>query len=450
MNEVKDGQVSKGQFEDYAIEQVPLEKRRSTLNVAITSCAWIISLSTIFTGGALVSGLSFSNTVWAAVFGMLLLGIYGYFQGWMGGKYGVSTTMLTRHAFGRNGANLFGVLLAITMGIGWFGWQISFFGITIAEMFPGKWFAIPEVAMVWGGLLMMLTAFIGYRGLATLSMIAVPLVVFLSIWGLLKAVNYAGSWEALFTSEPTGDPMPLFAGITIVVGNAALGAVVFPDVTRYGKSAYRGAFGASIGYFLGGVFCIIAGAAMAIAAQVPGLGSTPNIPAAMSKIGLGFLAFLILVFAQWTTNDNNLYTGSLGMRNVIRLPKAFIVCIMGGLGLAIALIGLQDYFVPFLNFLGTYVPPIAGVMIADHWFVAPKIRKKAYQFGVNTVYAKWNIAAIASVILGGWISTKLTFGIGAVNSTVLAFIGYIVLVFVLDKLNIAYEIGEKREDETGF
>ncbi|MFZ4453195.1 cytosine permease [Salibacterium aidingense] len=428
-------------FEDYSVSPVPEQKRRSTLNVSVTSCAWVISLSTIFTGGTLVNGLTFGETVIAALCGMLVLALYGFFQGWMGAKYGVSTTMLARQAFGRYGAKLFGVLLAITMGIGWFGYQISFFGLTIAEMFPGQWFATPQAAMLWGGILMILTALIGYRGLAALSMVAVPLVVLLSVWGLFEAVAYAGSWNALYSSEPAGESMTLFAGITIVVGNAALGAVVFPDVTRYGKTAARGAFGASIGYALGGLFCTIAGAAMALAAQVPDVGSTPNIPAAMSQIGLGFFAFLILVFAQWTTNDNNLYTGSLGLRNAIAWPKAVLVGAMGVLGLSIALLGIEEQFVPFLNFLGTYVPPIAGIMIADHWIVSPAVRKQTYQFSNEAVYAKWNVAAIVSVILGGWIGSGLGFGITAINSTLLAFLIYIVLAFLLRTLNIPFETG---------
>src|SRR5699024_4492699 len=140
-------------LEDYSISSVPKSERKSTFNVSITSCAWIISLSTMFTGGALVSGMTFQNAVLAAIFGMLILAILGFFQGWMGAKYGVSTTMLTRQAFGRYGANLFGILLALTMGIGWFGWQIAFFGMTVAEMFPNQWFAEPKVAMLWGGIL---------------------------------------------------------------------------------------------------------------------------------------------------------------------------------------------------------------------------------------------------------------------------------------------------------
>ncbi|MCY9411277.1 cytosine permease, partial [Bacillus haynesii] len=97
---------------------------------------------------------------------MLILAVYGFFQGVMGAKYGISTTVLARQAFGRYGSSLFGIVLALTLGIGWFGWQVAFFGTTISEMFPGVWLAKPEVAIVWGGILMILTAFIGYRGLA--------------------------------------------------------------------------------------------------------------------------------------------------------------------------------------------------------------------------------------------------------------------------------------------
>ncbi|MEK3936619.1 cytosine permease [Sporosarcina sp. FSL W7-1349] len=443
-------QISRGQTDDFAITSVPAAHRKSPINIAVTSCAWVISLSTIVTGGALISGLNFQNAVFAAVFGMLILAIYGFFQGAMGAKYGISTTVLARQAFGRHGASLFGILLAVTMGIGWFGWQVAFFGTTINEMFPNHWLTEPEVAVVWGGILMMLTAFIGYRGLAALSFIALPLMVILSIWGVISAVNYSGSWANLLVYEPAGNPMTIFAGITIVVGNAALGAVVFPDVTRYAKTAVSGGVSASVGYFFGGVFCIIAGAAMAIAAQVPDIGSTPNIPAAMSKLGLGFFAFLILIFAQWTTNDNNLYTGSLGLRNVVKVPKKVLVVTMGTIGIIIALMGIQDMFVPFLSFLGLYVPPIAGVMIADHWIVAPKIRKKEYSFGPGATYSGLNVAAIVSVIIGGFAASKLAFGIGSINATVLAFLLYIVLAFILNKLNVRYEFGKVEEESSGF
>ncbi|MCL6445530.1 MAG: cytosine permease [Alicyclobacillus sp.] len=445
-----DKSAGQAHLEDYAISAVPVSERRSTLSVFVTSCAWIISLSTIFTGGALTSGLTFGDSIAAGFIGMLILAVYGFFQGWMGARYGVSTTMLARQSFGRRGAGLFGIVLAITLGIGWFAWQISFFGLTLAQMFPHQWFARPTVAMIWGGILMILTALIGYRGLAAISYIAVPLVFILSIWGLVAAVAHAGSWANLFHSHPTGAPITMFAGVTMVVGNAALGAVVFPDVTRYGKTPLKGGFGASIGYFLGGLFCVISGAAMSIAAHVPGVGTTPNIPAAMAELGLGFFAFLILVFAQWTTNDNNLYTGALGLRNVVRISKPVLASVMGIIAIIIAVSGLQNEFVPFLNFLGTYVPPIAGVMIADHWLVGPRIRGREYRFGTGTTYAQWNILAIVITILAGYVGSNLHFGISAINSTIIALLGYYLVALILKSLNVPFEFGMSEEDPSGF
>lgn len=123
---------------------------------------------------------------------------------------------------------------------------------------------------------------------------------------------------------------------------------------------------------------------------------------------------------------------------------------MGTIGIIIALMGIQDMFVPFLSFLGLYVPPIAGVMIADHWIVAPKIRKKEYSFGPGATYSGLNVAAIVSVIIGGFAASKLAFGIGSINATVLAFLLYIVLAFILNKLNVRYEFGKVEEESSGF
>ncbi|MCE3201598.1 cytosine permease [Paenibacillus sonchi] len=433
-------------LEDYAIQSVPAEKRKSWLNVAFTSCGWIISLSTIFVGGSLAAGMTFGQAILAAVIGMTILAVYGFFQGWMGAKYGVATAVLARQAFGRAGAGLFGILLSLTMGIGWFGWQVAFFGSTIEQMFPGQWFADPTFAIIWGGVLMIFTALIGYKGITYLSFVAVPLVIVLSIWGIFVAADASGGLSDLFALQPTGASLGLFAGITLVVGNAALGAIVFPDVSRYGKTPLAGGMGAAAGYFVGGIFSVVAGAAMTFAAQLPDLGSTPNIPAVMAKLGMGFFAFLILVFAQWSNNDNNLYTGALGLRNVVKLPKFVLVLIMGGLGIVIALTGYQDHFVPFLNFLGVYVPPIAGVMIADHWIV----RRGTYQFGEGTKYNGINLAAIAAVIIAGVIASNIAWGISPINSTVLGLIIYPVLTALLRLLRIPYEWGQTTEDSTGY
>jgi cytosine permease len=435
---------------DYAVVSVPQSQRRSFIVLAVTSGAWIINLSTIFTGGSLANGMSFSQVIGATVVGMAILAIYGLLQGFVGARYGVSTTMLARHCFGRQGAKIFGLMLVVTLGIGWYAWQLSFFGLTIQELFPGRWWAAPRVAAVWGSILMIITAMIGFRGLASLSYVAVPLVVILSLVGLNRAVAETGSWAGLWSASGGGDPIPFFTAVTIVVGNAAVGAIVFPDISRYGRGVVSGGIGTMIGYFLGGLFCVFAGAAMVAATRVEGIGTVANIPAAMAALGLGVWAFLVLVLAQWTTNDNNLYTASLGSSNIIKVPKRWHVLVMGVIGTVIAGIGIANLFVPFLIFLGTFIPPVAGVMIADYWLVNRVFRKKGYSFGPGTSYRQWNVLALVVVVVSGLLTKAITFGIAAVNAIVIAVVLHTVLSLLADAAKIPYSFGNASEDSAGF
>lgn len=436
-------------FGDYAVLSVPEADRKSFLSIMVTTAAWIINLGSIFSGGSLATGMSFNQVVWASIIGMLILVGYGVFQAFVGARYGVSTTMLARYCFGRQGTKLFGSIIVI-ISIGWYAWQLTFFGLTINELFPDVWWAHPRVAAVWGSVLMIITAMMGYRGLATLSYVALPFVVILSIIGLNRAVVETGSWTALSATAISGQSIPFFTAVTIVVGNAAVGFIIIPDISRYGKSMVSGGMAAMIGATLGGLFSLLAGAAMVSATSVPGIGTLANIPAAMAALGLGVWAFFILVFAQWTTNDNNLYTASLGSSNIVNIPKRWHVLIIGIIGTVLASIGVANFFVPFLVFLGTYMPPFAGVMIVDYWIINRLIEKKEYRFGPGTVYSQWNIIAFISVIASGFISSKIGFGIAAVNSILIAAALYVFLSQVAKAFKIPYCLGESIEDESGF
>jgi len=65
--------------------------------------------------------------------------------------------------------------LVLTM-LGWFSVQVGFFGLTVHIMFPNGGFVTSiRFAAFWGGILMMLTAYYGYKGLSILSKIAYQL-----------------------------------------------------------------------------------------------------------------------------------------------------------------------------------------------------------------------------------------------------------------------------------
>lgn len=422
--------------EEAGVAPIEAGKRKSIVSIGFTTAAQSICIGGLYLGGSLAAGLSFRQVIIATLIGLLILAVLSYFQAYLGTKYGVSTSVLSRHAFGRQGSRILGLVLAITMGIGWFGYQVAFFGQTIYAMFGDHFLTQPEVAMVWGAALMITTALVGFKALSKLSMVAVPAIVALCVWGVIAAVNFAGGGANILEAQPLGDPFSILAGVTVVVGGYVAGAVTMPDVTRYGKKPNSTGWVSALGYIFGGAVCIIPAAAMTFAASGT-FSDTANIPAIMAQIGLGVPAFLVLLLAQWTTNDNNLYTGALGFCNIFRVPKKYAVIGLGILGTAIALLGAVDYFVPFLNFLGVFLPPIIGIIFVDYFYVS-KVEHRAYTFDANTTYKAWNVPALASILIGGLMTYFFLsgFGIASITSTLLSALLYAGWTFVASKVRV--------------
>ena len=369
----------------------------------------------------------------AIVVGMTIIGIVGYGMGRLGATFHVSTTMLAKNTFGTFGAAILGVILALTLGIGWFAWQLSFFATTLREILPDAPWANPAYSIVWAGALMTMTAFGGFRWLAWLSIIAVPLVL---------AVAGFGMYLALGNSDPVTFPpiaakagaLTMMTGITAVVGSAIFGAVVVADISRYARNARSGGLAVALGYASGGTIVMIAGAIMAEYASVPGVPAAANIPAAMHALGMGYWAFIVLLLAQWTTNDSNLYSGSLGLAGVVPFPKPYLVLAMGTLGIAIASIGIENFFVPYLVFLGTFMPPVAGVIMVDYYvFRMRRLETTEFDSFEQADPVHWR--ACGAVVLGGLTAQQLAqlgsiFGAASVTSFAFGGLFYFLSKFV--------------------
>lgn len=435
---------------DYALLSVPREKRKGFLSLAWVNAGYTINLGCIFGGGALALMLPLGEVFIALLVAAVILAIFGGAIGSIGAKYGLSTTVLSRHSFGRHGSWLVGGILAITLGIGWFGWQVALFGDTIHAIFPGNFLTIPAVACIWGGILMIITAVYGFRGLSILSFIVVPMILVVCLFGVIAAVGASGAGLSdLFAQEPLEHgTLPL--AITMAVGITAAGACGMADITRYGKSPKHAAVSGPLGYLGGALFCEFAGAIMVVATQFLPIGSTPDLIAGMVALGLGVGALGALIFAQWTTNDNNLYSGSLGITNIIPISKRTACIIMGGIGIGIAVAHIQDYFVTFLTMLGLVVPPIAGIILSD-FFVLRKYTKREYDPSPGSILPSVNVLAVACAIAAAVISYYWVCIIpGAVLAIVIAFVGYGILGVIFEKMEIKYLLGRYEISETGY
>jgi cytosine permease len=377
---------------DYATQRVPMSERKSTLSVSLVVSGFCICMSGLFTGAAMAAGLSLREALIAAFIGNVILSAFGGAVGAAGAREGLSASRLSIYSFGSQGFKIVSLVLALTMG-GWFSVQSGFFGITINAMFPNAGFIThPQFAGVWGGLLMLMTAYFGYKGLEVLSKIAIPLIVIISLIGINAAINSAGGWDNVMSITPVGSTT-ISAGIVLVVGSFAAGASAQADVTRYSKDAKTAWIATIIGFMVANSFIIVAGYLSTLAT---GMGDLPN---AMLHLGLGFPALMVLILAQWTTNDNNLYTSSLGLSNIFRIGRSRIVIIVGVIGSILGGLGVADYF-----------------------------RKQNYKFKDESILPKWNANALLAWLIGCVVGFTVKFGVASLNSLIVTVVAYVIIM----------------------
>lgn len=419
---------------DNATCRVPDSERKGFLSVAFVAAGYCICISGLYTGAAIAFGMSVKNAIVAVIVGNTILSVYGGLVGAAGVKEGVASAMLARHSFGRQGSKVIGILLAVVM-LGWYAVQVGFFGSTMAALFPGGGFITSQyVAAAWGGILMMLTAYFGYKGLNLLSYIAVPAIAILSLIGVFLAVKGAGGWNEIVNITPT-EPMTVGAAIVSIVGSFAGGAAAQSDITRYAKDAKTSWGGTIFGYLIANTFVIMAGFLITAAT------GESDLPVAFLAMGLGVAALLILILAQWTTNDNNLYTASLGLANCLPFTKHKIVVVTGIAATIVGAMGLADYFTTWLSLLGVGIPPVAGVIICDYYL----LRGQKYAYGPGTKYCKVNVWAFVGMFAGAIIGFTVQWGIASINSLVISIIVYYICMKIFGKANTGI-IGEEIEE----
>ncbi|MCI2265101.1 cytosine permease [Sediminivirga luteola] len=350
-------------FKDYSRETVPEEKSHSWLSMGLVWSGVGISLGLLLTGGTIGDGLNIREALVAAFVGGAILTVVTSLTGIIGARLRLSTAMAARFAFGRSAI----VLIAFIMALGCYGWfavQLGLFGDTAATAWTaltggsiGSWLFI-----IIGGVLMISTAVIGYKALDILSKLAVPLMTVLiiaSTWRVLEA----NTWDEILAMEGNGEPISVGVGISLTVSSFIVGAVIAPDVSRYAKSPAHTIGGAVLAFGIVTPLVLITGTLMAMET------GTSDIVNIMIGLGWGVLALVLLMLAQWSSNDNNLYSAALGLAVIFtKLQKWQLTAIAGVVGIILALMGIYQNFPAFLNVLGVCIPPVAGVIIADYYF----------------------------------------------------------------------------------
>jgi len=383
---------------DYERQPVPQEKRKGWLRLSMVWIGAIIALSATALGGSLGAGMSLNHALIASFVGCFILATLSALCAVVGAKTGLSTTFVSMFALGRYGSYAVSIVIAIAL-FGWFGVQLDLFGSSLHYILLNVFNVDihPKILVVIGGILMTTTAFIGYKAIEKLSLLAVPLLGLLLIGSLWKVLSNR-SWREILDAPLPGDSMSIGLAVSLIIGSLAIGAIIGPDIARYAKSTKDAVISSYVGFFVGfSVILIISSLLAKATAKV-------DIVEIMLGVGWGTGAMLVLILAQWTTNDNNLYSSALGFSVIFKKTPKYILTITAGvIGTVMAVLGIYNSFIPFLVFLSALIPPIGGIYVGDYL-----INKSKYHFDNLDKVKKINYSSISIWVLASLMAFTTT------------------------------------------
>ncbi len=402
---------------DYTDRAVDRAGRKSNLSMFMVMLGFTFFSASMWVGQQLAAGLDWWGFVWALIIGGLILAAYTGSLGFIGAESGLSLDMLARRSFGTKGSWLPSAMISFTQ-IGWFGVGLAMFAIPVAKQIMGldvtpdhmPWQGYVLVAVA--GILMTASAYFGIKSLTIISYIAVPLVAILGTTAMIMAVRQGDTGLIEQFSKGVKN-LGIIAGAGLVVGSFVSGGTATPNFTRFAKNSRVGLWTTVVAFFIGNSLMFLFGAVSSI--YVGG----NDIFDVMINLGLFYFALLVLGLNIWTTNDNAIYSGGLGLSNIFGLSKKTMVIISGIVG-TVAAVWLYWNFCGWLNVLNATLPPV-GITLILHYFV----NRKAYlQDTVPEKTVNW--WAIAGVVLGAVVANLVGWGFPAINGMAVATICFLI------------------------
>jgi NCS1 family nucleobase:cation symporter-1 len=420
--------TGKSKHEYAAIEPVPRQDRN--LNSWDMFATWVganANNGTWFVGGV-VAATAFLPSLYVTVMANPLAYVVLALIGFIGFRVGVSTMALTRPAFGVKGSVLPSILNT-TQFIGWTA--VNTFIAAISISFICKewlgWPALGEpggnttmlVGIVVMSVLHMISIATGHHSVKIVERIGVGLVIILAIWESIVVFQHV-SLDQIVAWRPSADKaMPTGAAMDIMAAFSLGWVPAIAEFTRYCKTKTAATWvpmiGANIGLFwfaLVGIVVTI-GAAITTGTYDPNNSDPSTI---VSKLGLGIVAFLVIIITSTTANAINLMAAGISLTNITpkikALPALWAVTVVAAIVTAVPLYigGFLHSFILFLDYIGMVFGPVFAIIIVDYYLLAGQKYDTAalaaaggkYWFsgGFNwTAIIVWAIGAVSFLVL---------------------------------------------------
>ena len=395
----------RGADDDYSLEAVPAEARKGFWSMFVVMMGFTFFSASMSVGAKLGNGLDLNGFIWAVVIGGVILGAYTGGLAYIGCDTGLTLDLLAQRSFGVKGSKLASALIAFTQ-IGWFGVGVAMFAIPAAELLGIS----PVILVAAAGLCMTATAYFGIKALTVVSAISVPLIAALGIYSMTLSAIEGGGLTAIFARS--SGSLSVLAGVGLVIGSFVSGGTATPNFVRFAKNNAVAVSTTVIAFFLGNSLMFAFGA---VGGAFTG---KDDIFYVMIAQGLAIPALVVLGANIWTTNNNALYTGGLGLTNITGLRQKPMTLASGVVGTAAA-IWLYNNFVGWLNFLNATLPPVGIIVMLDYF-----LHREDYRSGEDPVLTlHWG--SIAGVIAGALVGNFIPVGVTSLNSMFAAALCYL-------------------------
>lgn len=420
--------------EDYAYSSVPKEAKESwpTLTFAWFGAAMFVGL--YYAGVEIGTSMgNLANALKAIFAGGLFLGLFVALNGIIGHKTGCNAALNGRYSFGSKGVAIPGFHIA---DIGWYVMMTAQFAAIVNRIFP----AIDiRVFCILFSMLFVTNGLIGFKQMANLNKIAMPILLFVGLFGVYKVhLLTDGGLSALWNKE-FPNTMTMATAVTAVVGTWVSGSSRAADYFRFARKPSDCLIASFLGFFGGFMICIGCGVFWGA-----GTGST-DIGLTLTTLGIVFLGLLMFFFQTWTTNEHSAYVTSTALPvtyEVVtggkKISRRLVIATVATISVVFAGLRVEDYYIPFISFLGLIIPVIGAISIADFYIMARTKyhwtgHQDYYSIDINSEDVKhhtFNWATVPALAIGFLIGWKSTVGIPAFNSLLGTILAYCIFTYI--------------------
>lgn len=396
--------------EDFPLTPVPIGMRKSIWSLAPILIGFTLYSGTLFGGGLVGPNFRFfPDLVGLIILGNLILGLYAGSLGYIAADTGLSTVLMARSSFGEVGSRWVDFILGFTQ-VGWYAWGSALIADLLIQL-AGVPQSLNWLLIAIATYLFCITAYIGYRAMDWVSRLAVPAMFVLMLWSLSIAWGDIGGYAQLQALQPAGE-MKVGEALTVIIGTFISGGTQGTNWSRFAGSGRTGFWATFSAFFLANGFLIFSGAFCAL------VYGNEDIVQVMATQGLLLWGLVLFLLNMWTTQDNTIYAFSVAGAHMFRTSKRTLFVLGGAtLALVLAMGGIYESLVPYLVLLGTFIPPIGGVVMADFWLY----RRDGFELERSQPNFNW--AGIIAYILAS-ATAYFTPGIKPINGIVAAAIIY--------------------------